>query len=75
MSVLREHGIQSVLTVLQATVVVAGSMCTATVLKAFGYPEEHRIWPAFSVFVRNWGFVFLIVPAFWAVTTLWLERH
>ena len=75
MSVLREHGTQSVLTVLQATVVVAGSMCTATILKALGYPESHDMWPSLSVFVRNWGFLFLIIPASWAITTLWLERH
>ena len=75
MSFLREHGIQSVLAVLQATVVVAGSMCTATMLKALGYPESRETWSLLSVFVQNWGFAILIVPASWVLVTLWLEHH
>jgi len=68
-----EYKTQSVLAAMQALVIVYGILSTAAILKASGYPDGVNEWRPFSVFVRQYGLVFMIVPALWVWTTIQLE--
>lgn len=74
MNRVREYMPQIVLASLQSLVVLMGSMFTATILKAFGYPESRAHWPPASVFVRNWGVSLVLIPFIWVIATIWMER-
>jgi hypothetical protein len=73
--IVREYALQSILFLAQSMVIMGSSMFTATLLKVQGYPEARTTWPWLPVFVRNWGFSFIVIPAVWALATIWLERH
>jgi len=66
---------QSVLAVLQSALIVGGSLTTATLMKARGYPDSSQYWHPWALFVRNWGFLLILIPAIWVVGTIWLERN
>lgn len=71
---IRDYTIQSVFVTLHAAVIIGGSMCTATTLKVMGRsdvgPQDNfGFW-----FVRNWGFLIVVIPLAWAITTIYLER-
>ena len=71
---LREHAIETVFVFLQAMVILAGSGLVALSIKIYGESYGSRPLPFFSMFVRDWGFLFLVVPAVWALGCVWLER-
>ena len=75
MPIVREYAMQSIFAAAQSVVIVAGSMFTATVLKVRGFPEARSEWPMLAVFVREWGFTLMLIPAAWVLGTIWLERH
>jgi len=76
MTIVREYALQSIFAVLHSAVIVGGSMFTATIMKVRGYaPENAADWHWQLVFVRNWGFTLILIPAAWVIATLWLERH
>ena len=75
MPIVREYALQSIFFLVHSMVVMGGSMFTATVLKVRGYPEARAEWPWLPVFVRNWGFFLILIPAAWVLATIWLERH
>lgn len=65
---------QSILMLVQASVVIGGSLLTRVVLKTFGYPQVvARNW-GFPVFVRDWALLLLLIPVGWCFTTLWAEE-
>jgi hypothetical protein len=62
------------LALLQLGVVMLGVFMTRAAFMASGYPEAKALWNAFPLFVRNYGFVFLIIPLAWTGMVLWLEN-
>ena len=70
----QEYGAQTVLASIQTVIVIGGTLTTAALLKAAGYPDARPLWPTLPVFIRDWGFVLLLVPAIWVICTVALER-
>lgn len=75
MIVIGEFKVQAVFAALQSGMIVAGSLLIAVILKARGYPDRFSELPPVLGFVRNWGFLLIVIPAVWAAVTIWLERH
>ena len=74
MNPVREFMYQAILAVLQSALIVGGSLSTAALMKACGYPDAHQFWHPLALFVRHWGFLLLSIPLIWAGATMWLER-
>ena len=72
---IHEYSIQTVFALLDSALIIGGSMFTAAAMKVGGYPDPDRIWPPFPVFVRNWGFLLILIPAIWVVWTIWAENN
>ena len=72
MPIVRDYAMQSIFAAAQSLVIVAGAMLTAATprMRAAGGDG-----PWLPVFVRDWGFLLLLIPAVWVFVTLWLERH
>jgi hypothetical protein len=70
MPIVRDNAMQSIFAAAQSVVIVAGSLLTAATPRMRGGEG-----PWLPVFVRDWGFLLLLVPAVWVVGTIWLERH
>ena len=70
----QEYGAQTVLASIQTVIVIGGTLTTAALLKAAGYPDARPLWSTLPVFIRDWGFVLLLVPAIWVICTVALER-
>lgn len=70
MPIVRDNAMQSIFAAAQAVVIVAGSLLTAATPRM-----RSGEGPWLPVIVRDWGFVLLLIPAFWVFATLWLERH
>ena len=75
MNHLREHSIQSVFVALDAALIIGGSLMTAALMKARGFPDPDQFWHPFALFVRGWGFFLILIPALWVGGSLWLERN
>ena len=75
MSFSNEYRVQSVLALLQAGVIVGGCLFTGTILKARGYPDQFTEIPFLLLFVRNWGFLLILIPLVWAVLTIRMEQR
>jgi hypothetical protein len=73
MPIVRDNAMQSIFAAAQSVVIVAGSLLTAATprMRSGGSGGGHWL----PVFVRDWGFLLLLIPATWAFATLWLERH
>ena len=56
-------------------VVLGGCGLAAISIKIFADGYGARPMPGFPLFMRDWGFVFLVVPAAWVMGTVWLERN
>ncbi|MFC7339580.1 hypothetical protein ACFQY0_20490 [Haloferula chungangensis] len=70
-----EYRVQGILGLLQALLIVGGCLFTGVILKARGYPAEFSELPTQLAFVRNWGFLLILIPLGWVILTIWLERH
>ncbi|MBB5352064.1 hypothetical protein HNR46_002305 [Haloferula luteola] len=70
-----EYRIQGILGSLHAPLIVGGCLSTGAILKVRGYPDEFTELPLRLAFVRNWGFLLILIPLGWVVLTIWLERH
>jgi hypothetical protein len=75
MNPVREYATQSVFAVLQSALIIGGSMSTATLMKARGFPDPTQFWHPLALFVRNWGFLLILFPGIWVIATIWLERN
>ena len=53
---------------------MGGCLFTGVILKARGYPDEFTELPLQLAFVRNWGFLLILIPLGWVALTIWLER-
>lgn len=75
---MKQHGeyrSQGILAALQSLVIVGGCLFTATILKFMGYPDRFSELPMQLAFVRNWGFLLILIPLIWVCSTIWFERH
>ena len=72
---IREHTIQTVFAVLGSTLIVGGSLMTAKLMKARGFPDPDQFWHPFALFVRNWGFFLILIPGAWVAWSIWLEDN
>ncbi len=72
---LNEYRMQTILTLLQAGAIVFGSFMVGVTLKTMGYPDRFQELPLLYLFVRNWGFMLIVIPLVWAGATIWMERH
>lgn len=71
MKTLSEYKPFSVVAILLATVTIAGTLSTSAIMKALGYPDLDRYrWNEVSVWVRDNGFIVLILPVIWMVSVL-----
>ena len=70
------HRIQTIFVLLQAGVIMGGSMLAGGIMKAMGYEDGlgFRI-PLVSHFVRDWGFILLVIPLGWTLLTIAMEQR
>jgi hypothetical protein len=73
MNKVHEHPIQTIFALMQSVLVVSGSLVTAGLMKARGFPDPTLSWHSFPIFVRSSGFFFLLIPLGWVLFSLWLE--
>ncbi len=70
-----EYRIQTIFILLQAGVIVLGSLLTGVILKANGYTDHLYELPFLVLFVRNWGFMLILIPLAWAAVSIWMDRY
>lgn len=70
-----EYRLQTMFALLQSGVILFGSLLTGVILKGMGYPDKFQEI-AFSLwFVRNWGFLLILIPLAWAAGSIWMEKN
>lgn len=69
-----QHRMQTVLALFQVGTIWIGSMGVGAVLKIMGFSDSQEMCPL-VMFVRNWGFVLMLIPIAWVWVTLRLELH
>lgn len=72
---LREHSIQATFAALDSALIIGGSLLTAALMKARGFPDPNQFWHPFALFVREWGFLLILIPGLWVGASVWLESH
>ena len=70
-----EYRMHTILILLQSGVIVLGSFLTGTMLKAMGYVDHLYELPFLVWFVRNWGFMLILIPLFWTLGSIWMDRY
>jgi hypothetical protein len=68
------YRVQTILGLCQAGIVIFGSLFVGVMLKAQGYPGLVHEIPMKLAFIRNWGFLLILIPLGWTLITIWLER-
>ncbi len=63
------------LALLQVMVVLIGTFVTRVAFMGNGYPDRDADWNRFSLLLRGYGFVLLLVPLVWTCTVMWLEHR
>jgi hypothetical protein len=66
---------QGILTLLQTGVILAGSLSTRALLKAQGYPRIYLGHWEFSIFVRDWALLFVLIPVMWCFGSIKFEEN
>ena len=62
----RSYSSTSIILLVQFFAVFAGTLITTAMLKGYGYPNaEHMHWNPVAVFIRNWGWLGLLIPVIW----------
>lgn len=70
------HRLQTIFILLQFGVIMAGSLTAGVILKVMGYEEgNNQAKPFYILFVRNWGFLLILIPLAWTFTTISMERR
>jgi len=70
------HRLQTIFVALQALVIMAGSLVTGAAMKVMGYDDAlGQDWSPFLRFIRNWGFLLILIPLAWTVLTISLEQR
>ena len=70
----REYTPQFIFVTIHSTIIIYSILFTATILKGNGYPEVDYFVGPFAYFVRHYGLVLILIPAFWAAFTISLDR-
>ncbi|MEM1082797.1 MAG: hypothetical protein AAGI48_01635 [Verrucomicrobiota bacterium] len=70
-----EFRTQAIIAALQCTLIIAGSMMVATMMKSMGYPEASYDSRPLLLFIRSWGFLLILIPLAWVLITIYLERR
>lgn len=73
LALLDAYRVQTILGLLQAGVVVAGSLIVGSIVKAMGFQEGMEMTIEVHL-VRHWGFVLLLLPILWVGITVRWER-
>lgn len=69
-----QHRTQTILSLFQVGTILVGSIGIGAILKAVGTSDSQQIsW--LLLFVRNWGFLLILIPVGWVVATIWMEFH
>lgn len=65
----------TILALVQTLLVVAGFLGLGIVLKMAGWPHDDTVeWRPFAVFLRQHGFVLLVLPVLWTIYGVSAER-
>jgi len=75
MNFIDQYRTQTVFSLLQAAVIIGGSLMVGTMLKATGKADHFENLPFILRFVRNWGFLLCVIPLAWVSVTVRLERQ
>ena len=74
MSLVEQHRTQTILGLIHVGIILFGSIGVGVILKAMGYSDGQEMAPLVG-FVRNWGFILILIPVFWVLATIWMELH
>lgn len=75
MHIYENHRIQTIFILLQAGLILGGSMLAGAIMKTMGYEESLSVQlPLVLQFVRNWGFTLILIPFGWTLITIGLEQ-
>ena len=70
------HRLQTIFVLVQAFVIIAGSLTTGATMKLMGYEEGNGMeLPLLPLLIRNWGFLLIVIPLAWTVLTIALEQR
>jgi hypothetical protein len=75
MNFIDQYRTQTIFSLLQAAVVIGGSLMMGTMLKVSGKADHFENLPFIFRFVRNWGFLLCVIPLAWTCVTIRLERE
>lgn len=70
------HRLQTIFVILQVLVIMIGSLVTGGMMKIMGYDDAFsERWSPFLRFIRNWGFLLILIPLAWTIFTVALEQR
>jgi hypothetical protein len=74
MRLVDQHRTQTILALFQVGTILVGSIGIGAILKAMGFSDiQEMSW--LVIFVRNWGFILVLIPVVWVLMTIWMELH
>lgn len=74
MRLVDQYRTQTILATFQVGTILVGSIGIGAILKGMGLSDIREIfW--LVIFVHNWGFILILIPVMWVLTTIWLELH
>lgn len=59
---------------LQVFAIIVGVFMTRVAFFNAGYPDSGAEWNRWSMVVRNYGFLLLLIPAMWTAVATYLEQ-
>ena len=60
---------------IQVLVVIIGVFMTRLAFTFGGYPDSDKDWNSLSLFIRNYGFLILLLPVAWTTVVVFLENR
>ena len=76
MHLYENHRMQTIFVLLQVSVIMAGSLITGAIMKIMGYEDTFsERWSPFLRFIRNWGFLLIMIPMAWTILTVAMEQR
>jgi|688.fasta_scaffold50459_3 hypothetical protein len=74
MRALQQYRIQTLFALLQSGVILFGSLLTGAIMKSMELAAQMEKVPLILRFVRDWGFLLILIPLAWIALTIRLER-
>jgi hypothetical protein len=74
MRALQQYRIQTIFALLQSGVILGGSLLTGAIMKSMELAAQMEETPITLRFIRDWGFLLILVPLAWIALTIRLER-